>query len=1166
MSDTPPIRADVAEALKGQVRAADPAQTIWVEANAGTGKTKVLVDRISRLLMSGARPNRVLCLTFTKAAAAEMVNRLSDRLGGWAMANDETLSADLAKLLDRAPEATDLRRARTLFAAALDAPGGMHIRTIHSFCEALLGRFPLEAGVAPHAKVVDERGARDILVAARNAIFDQAADGDPALKAAFSAAATRMDETRFDALMGALMGSRGKLEAVLQKHGGPDGVMSKVRAALGLSDSDTPESIITDAAENAPLADLRRLADAFAQGAKTDQARAQKLYEWSALDAPSRTAAWHDYAGIFLTQKGRAVAESRTITKGAREADPGAEAIAFTERDRVADVAESLRNAQCAADTDSLIRIAAALLGGYENRKAAMAALDYDDLVLKARALLEAEGGASWVHFKLDGGLHHVLIDEAQDTGPDQWAVVMALVQEFYAGEGAVEPKSGPRTTFAVGDKKQSIYSFQGADPRVFDKVHTDLKMLADVAMTDLALNVSFRSTPSVLRAVDAVFAHPTEPDGLSDSAQAIEHLPFRTGQAGLVELWPTIDPDQRDPGNPWDAPVDQESETSPAVRLAQKIAATVAGWIKNRDRLESQARPITAGDVMVLVRKRGTLAEALVRALKDADVAVAGADRMVLTDQIAVQDLMALGDVLLLPQDDLSLATVLKGPFVGLDDDDLFALAYGRGEQTLWWSLRQSTAPKHQAAHTYLKDLQNRVDFETPYQTFAHVLNKGGRIALLERLGIDAADPVDAFLARALEYESDNPPTMQGFLQWIRTGAPPLKRDLEQAAGAVRVMTVHGSKGLQAPIVILPDTCSPPTAQGETRILWGATEDDPPVLWKPSTDDEPAAIKPLREAQETARDQEYRRLLYVAMTRARDRLYVCGYTGLRPKGPHEKSWYTMIAQAFAEDGVLGEAVIDIDVGDLGPDRGAGKRLGRRLMNPQSAPSETGGADALEANTPAPIPKWLRAPPPLEPTPSQPLQPTKPHDTDVRIAPPFGSDTGDRFRRGKLIHRLLQSLPDAPVADRTIIGARWLARPAHGLEANEQADVLAEVLAVLDDSDFAPVFGPGSKAEVPVVGLVQTESGPETISARIDRLLVTDTTVLVVDFKTNRPPPTDEASVDTAYIRQMALYRQLMQNAFPGHAVDCALIWTLDTRLMRISHARMDAAMPGRIT
>jgi ATP-dependent helicase/nuclease subunit A len=1162
MSAQHETRSEVAEALTAQTRAADPARSVWVAASAGTGKTKVLVDRISRLLLAGTAPSRILCLTFTKAAAAEMVNRLSERLGGWAMAADDDLRADLARLLGGEPDAADTARARTLFAAALDAPGGMHIRTIHSFCEALLGRFPLEARVAPHFTVADARLADDILRAARNALFDAAVgdpadiDGggphDPVLRNAFRHAARRMDEAGFDALMGAMMAERGKLEALLERDGGPDGVMARVRAALGVSPGDTSEGLAAAAAASVTDADLHRLAEAWSHGAKSDaDAKAPALRAWLTLDAPRRAARWDEAAALVLKKDRRPVADRTLMSKAAQEHDPGAFDIAARLRDAADEAAERLRALACAEATETLVRIAAALLRGYEARKTAMAALDFGDLILKAAALLESDGGAGWVHYKLDGGLEHVLIDESQDTAPEQWRIVRALVREFFSGEGAYQPRAedSPRTLFVVGDVKQSIYSFQGADPDRYAAVRREIGEQAGGALTGLGMTVSFRSTPSVLNAVDGVFAADDARDGVAEGAEPIEHLAHRNGQAGRVELWPTADPLDREPASPWDAPLDQETEASPSARLADVIARRIAAWI-GTEPLESRGRTVQPGDVMILVRKRGALAAALVRALKDHGVPVAGSDRMVLTEQIAVQDLMALGDALLLPDDDLTLAAVLKGPLFDIDDTALFDLAYGRSGR-LWTALLDTDDARFAAARDTLKALRGRVDFETPYQTFAHVLNTGGRRRWLERLGPDAADAVDAFLTRALDFEHDHAPTMQGFLHWMRTGATELKRDLEQTTGAVRVMTVHGSKGLQAPVVILPDTCSVPDGKGESRILWGAAEGDPPLLWRPARPDEPAAAAALREAREDRRMREYRRLLYVAMTRAADRLIVCGYTGKRPVGAHPDSWYALVQRAFADGGPLQaharEAVMIDGLGE-----------GVAIWNPQAKDAEPRAGDAAD-EAPAAAPDWLHRPPAPEPVPHRPLSPTKPADADAAVAPPFAEDAGARFKRGTLIHRLLQALPDVPPDRRDAVARRWLARPAHGLDDAEQDAVAAETLAVLADPAFAAVFGPGSRAEVPVVGVVDGPDGPETVSARIDRLIVTDDAVLVVDFKTNRPPPETESAVDAAYIRQLALYRALMQKAFPGKRVDCALVWTLNARLMPISAARLDA-------
>ncbi len=1161
--------AVIARATRFQQDAANPRASAWVEASAGSGKTKVLTDRVLRLMLDGVAPGRILCLTFTKAAAAEMNLRINAELGRWAIQDDAGIENALTALLGAAPEPGRTLAARRLFAAVLDVPGGMKIMTIHAFCQSVLRRFPLEAGVAPHFEVVQDSDANDMLADAQAEVLAYAQQDGSALAGAIAELTARVHETRFGELLFDLTFARARLAAALHLHGGVDGLVAEVCRVLGIASGTTADSVIAEACADGAFDEigLRRAATALAAGAKTDQVRAAGLAGWLA-DAETRQAGFADYAGIFLTNDG--AVRARLTTKGTDQADPRALDILETEASRLLDVENRRRKAVIAAATAALVAVGAALLAAYERRKTARALLDYDDLILTVRNLLRRVG-ADWVLYKLDGGIDHVLVDEAQDTNPDQWAVIRGLVAEFFSGRGArdepVEDRGlPPRTVFAVGDVKQSIYSFQGAEPRQFGVERAVLRDRANAAerlWRDVALDVSFRSTPPVLQAVDTVFATPAarrgvvfDDDAGSRGGQPLLHLPRRAGDAGQVELWSPLVPDAEAVAEPWKPPVDRVTTDPPRGRLARLIARRIRSWIDSGERLEARGRPIRAGDIMVLVRRRGPFVAELVRALKELRVPVAGVDRMVLTEQLAVMDLVALGQFLLLPEDDLTLATVLKSPLVGLTEEELFELAWRR-DGDLWAALRAraaATSGDHpfRRAHDFLAGLLDRVDFERPFELYATLLDGGGRRAILARLGVDAADPLDEFLALALAYERSNTPSLQGFLHWMAAGKAQIKRDLEAAGSAVRVMTVHGAKGLEAPVVILPDTLQKPRVS--PSLLWpeGATV----PLWLARAGDADDVAEAAREAARQAQDEEYRRLLYVAMTRAEDRLYVCGWE-TRHTAP-EDCWYHLIRSALS--GVareIDDPFLATDPENIGP-------AVLRLAAGQQHPVDIAAAEPAAAVLP--LPDWARRAPPPEPHPTRPLAPSRPSDEDeppVRSPVGAGSDDELRFRRGTIIHRLLQALPELPHAARAATAARYLAQPAHALTTDQQAQIADEVAAVMTDPAFAGLFGPDSLAEVPVTGLVPGPGGvPQVVSGQLDRLAVTPESVTIVDYKTNRPPPETADHVPVIYLRQMAAYRALMREIYPGREIRCCLLWTDGPRLMPLDAAALDRFVP----
>jgi ATP-dependent helicase/nuclease subunit A len=1138
----------MSEADALQRHAADPAASVWVAASAGTGKTKVLTDRVLTLLLSGSPPTRILCLTFTRAAAAEMANRLQARLSQWAVLEEGKLGSDLRKLLARMPSAAEVDDARRLFARVLDAPGGLGIETIHGFCQSLLRRFPVEAGLAPHFELMDERAATELLAAVREEVLAAARAGeDTILASAVTALAQSLGEEGFSRLLDSIATSRTRFRALLQREGGVELVLSDLAGHLDLAVGTTEARVVADAcAETAVDGKALRAVATAMQGstAKTDQARGAALAAWLA-DPAGRAERFEDYLDCFFTKDG--APRANVVTKSLASANPAALAAIQVETQRLDAVRTRRAAAALLEATSAVVRLAGAILETYGRHKRSRAVLDYEDLIAHSIDLLERPGVAPWVLFKLDGGLDHLLIDEAQDTNPDQWRVVQALTAEFYAGTGARDRR---RTVFAVGDAKQSIFSFQGADPQAFlaMREHFAARALdAEAGWRAVSLETSFRSTDAVLQAVDAVFAQASALEGVALDSLPIRHLPHRAGHSGRVEIWPLLEtpPDEKPAG--WTLPIEPRAAAEPQARLAAAIATTIRGWLDNKERLPARDPRISPVNVVGRVLLRTAFVAALVRALKDRNVPVAGVDRMRLTEQLAVEDMIALGNFLLLPEDDLTLATVLKGPLFAFDEEQLFALAHGRGNVSLWRAL-YARADEHKLfrhAVDTLTGLLARADFAPPYELFADVLGPlGGRRRILARLGPEAADPLDEFIAAALAYESDHPPSLQGFLHWLVAGEQEVKRDLDRGAqGEVRILTVHGAKGLEAPIVFLPDTASVPDRV--SPLQW--RPDGLPLYLISRSRAAPAAIAAENAAQLRQR-WEYRRLLYVAMTRAADRLYVCGW---KPgKGYASDCWYELMRGGLAMVPDVRRVPMELGEGWAGE--------GLVLETAQRVPGADDGSAIAHAELTETLPVWAQVAPPPEPSPPRPLAPSRPSGIEPAVRSPLGADQGAAFQRGLLVHRLLQSLPDLPSERRRAAAERYLALPLHGIGAEELASIVAETLAVLETPDFAALFAAGSRAEVPVVGLV----GNRALSGQIDRLVVTPTSVLIVDYKTLRPAPASEREVPPVYLDQLAAYRAAVETIYPGREVRAALLWTDGPRLMPISPATLADRLP----
>ena len=1165
----------IAEATALQRQAADPEASVWVSASAGSGKTKVLVDRVLSLLLRGSEPGRILCLTFTKAAAAEMANRLSSQLAAWVTADDAALRADLEVLLDDPGDEDILLRARALFARVLDTPGGIKIQTIHAFCQALLGRFPLEAEVAPNARVLSELEAAELLETARVEVLAEALEGQGRFSEAIAVLTAHLQEDRFTEVVKKLIRERGRLADLIAARGNVDRLAEDVFALLGVGPEETPEGVTAAAAAEGAFdrAGLRLAMEALNNSSEAEQKKGERLAGWLAADDATRAAALDRHACLFLTQKGGI--QKRLLNTGPAAAFPGALEALQSEAERLLAVVEKRNAITVARATRALLVLGDAIVAAYQRHKEARVALDYDDLIHCAARLLERQGGVSWVLYKLDGGLDHLLVDEAQDTSREQWRIVEMLTGEFFAGAGAHEDRVAgagverPRTVFAVGDPKQSIYSFQNADPAAFQEMRDLFRERAQRARQrwrPVSLAVSFRSTEAVLQTVDAVFAAADAQDGVLFGEAAIRHRAKRVGEAGLIEVWPPAPAAATGKVEPWALPLPGQQDSPATLRLARLLAQRIWYWTQSPEgaddpdcQLTAKDRRLRPGDVMILVRRRNAFVAELVRELKARGVPVAGVDRMRLTEQLAVMDLMALGRVLLLPEDDLTLACVLKGPFGGLSEDQLFELAYDRGRHSLWERLGKAARrdPAFAAARRFLEDLAARADYVAPFELYSALLGAGrGREKLLARLGPDAADPLDEFLSLALAYERENAPSLEGFLHWLSASELEIKRDLEQAHGAVRLMTVHGSKGLEAPVVILPDTRQLPKAPDGLLWVGDGTAKPPLAVWPVKSDYDLPILAAARGGRKRAQEQEYRRLLYVALTRAQDRLYVCGWDTKKSASPG--NWYDLVGSALdrlADDGPGDDAeveAVDFDFGrDIGADgwRGSGWRLAR----PQTASiaGETARPARVSAESRA-LPDWARRPAPPEPAPPQPLAPSRPAESEPPSRSPLGPDSGARFRRGLLIHRLLQSLPDLAPADRAAAASAFLASPLHDLASSQQEEILAEVLRVLETPELAPLFGPGSRAEVPLAGLVETAMGPKAITGQVDRLLIKRDAISLVDFKSQRPAPAEPEDVPIFYLKQMAAYRALLQRIYPGRAIRSYLLWTDGPRLMQL--------------
>ncbi|SIO07998.1 DNA helicase/exodeoxyribonuclease V, subunit A [Bradyrhizobium erythrophlei] len=1144
-----------------QARASDPAASAFVSANAGSGKTHVLVQRVIRLLLEGVPPEKILCITFTKAAAANMAERVFSTLGHWVTLGDEALDAAIREAGIPHVNAKLRKAARKLFACALETPGGLKVQTIHALCTRLLQQFPFEANVPARFAVLDDRDQNEMMERANLSVLLEASrNPDSATGRALTMAMASAADVTFKDVVHEACLSRDHFMAWTDAAGSAHAAAAQLSAALGVAAGNRIEDVEREILDgpNLPRSRWEQTALVLDTGSKTDQGQAAQL---RAALLFSGAAQVDEYLGVFLTDTDRTPRKS-VVTKNFVRDNPAIGRLFEAEISRLAPLIERRRAVTARDRTEALLHIATAAAANYRREKQERGLLDYDDLIDKTLAMLDRVS-SGWVHYKLDRGVDHVLIDEAQDTSPRQWDIVAHIISEFTSGAGARDGVI--RTVFAVGDEKQSIFSFQGAAPREFDLRRRGLqKKFTDAGLKfdPVSFTYSFRSGPTILQSVDHVFRD----EAIYRSIHAVEngypiHHSLADAGPGLIDLWELAETDGKQDIEGWRAPFDGVSVTSPEVKLAKRIQAEIKALVEGGTMTGSTGgrRRLRYGDVLVLVRRRGNAFDAVIQALKHASIPVAGADRLKLTEHIAIIDLMNLADALLLPQDDLALAVALKSPLFGLTDDDLFQLAWQR-KMPLREALtaHAATDGKFRDALARLQHCERHCLSQAPFAFYAWLLGgDGGRARILNRLGHEANDALDEFLELALNYERKAPASLQGFMAWLRAADTEVKRDMEISRDEVRVMTVHGAKGLEASVVFLVDTTTSPSDTQRLKLInlpQGNAGPHAPgiVVWAGRKADDPSSVAAARIAMLADTEDEYRRLLYVAMTRAADRLIVGGCLPGNMNSVRKSSWYDLITKGLANSG--------LQLAELQTPHGVVKRYARA----EEADISDGTVAASAAAAPIELPSWLRTPAPSETAAGGLLRPSDPGDGDGHQVRTGESITlrARALQRGTLVHRLLQSLPDIATDRRREAALAYLARNADGWSADEQKALAEAALALIADARFAPVFAPGSRAEVSIVGRLERPGQPKAlVSGQIDRLVVTPSEVLIVDYKTNHAPPSLAAEAPQGYVRQLALYRAVLQKLYPQKPVRAALLWTETPELMEISTPALDAQL-----
>ncbi|MCX9148528.1 double-strand break repair helicase AddA [Erythrobacter sp. WG] len=1147
-----------------QLLAANPEDNVWLSASAGTGKTQVLSARVLRLLLrEDVSPSQILCLTFTKAGAAEMANRINAVLARWVRLPDTRLFEELGHL--GAPQDPATReRARTLFASVLDCPGGgLRIDTIHAFAQFLIGNFPEEAGLAPGTRVMDDRSREMLAREVLTDLFEEAErTGDARVLDGIRLFTTRKDP---GALHAWLMRAADAHEMWEGPGSWQSPMAARVRQTLGMpadAGETWPNEILhPDLFPDDTLMSLLPALDGWK--AKTGQEAAAFVRQWLASDLAGRIAAVGQFRKTILKADGtprKMDGAAKFDADFVRHQEDIAEALAAYDERRAL--------LACAEIVTSALEIGRAFAVKWEAKKAQEGLLDFGDLIRKAAALLGDAEAADWIRYKLDRHFDHILIDEAQDTNQSQWDIVEALIDDFFAGEGARGDRL--RTIFTVGDYKQAIFGFQGTSPENFARAKARVEARIAAARQgiaasrtnlrapgwqDLDLGQSFRTANVVLDFVNRMI------ELLGFSAFGLDRAPAPhegDKRPGLVTLWPPVVPEEEEAGDEEaDEAGDGEQDWLPRhdTLLAERIAEQVRRWVSGAEPFvlaKGTCRHAAAGDIMVLVRQRKELAAQIVAKLHARGVPVAGVDRLRLGAPLAVKDVLAALRFAAQPQDDLALANLLASPLGGWTQQDILEHVPRPDRVRLWDHLRRPDAPPLvQDTAGRLRELLRRADYQTPQALIAWLLTGPwqGRAKLIARLGAEANDPLDELINAAFAYEAEHWPSLAGFIAWFDAGTGDLKRDSDSASGQVRVMTVHGSKGLQAPIVILADATGAPGDPGALTL-----EDNPlgdvmarkrevplPPLGK---DEKKGRVLEAEEAKKRAAMQEHWRLLYVALTRAEEALFVGGSLGKREakeRLPHPDSWYARLAPLFE-----GDAIAD-------PIWTWRKEWGER------AEPLVPGDDAPSAREEIVLPPWALTPVGEEPRPPRPLAPSAAGE-DRGGEPPLPPEAARHAaRRGSLIHALLERLPDVPATERGAAARRWLARQAGDLEEGLREEILAAALGVLEHPDFAAIFSGEALAEVPLAATVEGV----VVAGTADRLLIAPDAVTVLDFKTTRRPPACVDEIPLATLKQMAAYVAALEAIYPGRTVRAGVLYTHAPLLLDLPKPLLDAHKPA---
>jgi ATP-dependent helicase/nuclease subunit A len=1111
----------------------NPSQSAWVMAHAGSGKTYALVKRVIALLLSNATPQSIWCLTYTNNAATEMQERLHSKLDELACLEDASLKQALAEYLGDANAGVSDAHCQKIRAIAADImlPGqGIICTTMHGLCQKLLRIFALESGMLPDFTLLDAETQRSLLYQAIDAVF---AHGLQVQKGALFEALDHVASiAKYDTVKSRLkkiLSRRDLLSQALLQAGSVENLHQAVFDVCHAENGANTDDILAEI-QAQTLPQMRAIYEALGEGKTQDKTKARAIKIW--LDTPCDpdhlTKAWQRYLTVFYDSKSKL--REKLFNKGTLVED-GALAQAFArEQMRVADALEKLSAQALAQDSSAMLSLAITALDHYHALKAKPGMLDFDDLLLSMLQLVENPVTLGHVMRKLDYRLEHILLDEAQDTSPVQWRILSHLIEEIC--HTAPRKSTVPRSLFVVGDVKQSIYSFQGAAPQMMQAKHAAFSALYqghEMAFQTASLNVARRNVPLILQLVDKVANNMSVQPGLLE--EGITHVPWRKNAPGMIALHPLCESEKINVPGGFHMPTAYHLGGRAQNKLAQNIAQMITDWLKNNRRYLANGQEVCASDIMIIVRNRGHLVPAIIRALEAANIPVAAIDRLVLSQHIMVLDILALIAWIYQPDDDVSLAQVLRSPMFSLSEEALFALANNR-DGSLFDALCESE--KHQSICLLLADFQAQKD-QPIYAWLSHLFYTHELVKpYLERLGNALQEVVDALMEYAANLHGKAESHLLHFMRHMRQAEQVIKHE-ETTPDAVRILTVHGAKGLEAPIVILADTTSMPQMHKEEIYYTDYGDETLPLCAMQEISKQARLLKTTKEAKQKSLMHEYYRGLYVAITRARDELYIFG---LKPKSASGDSWYEVIKTAM---NTMDDAQEDAS-GILSI-----------TQKPASLHAE------ITAHQPSPLdgdlPDWLHAriaPEAVRIT----LTPShvgalfdldvSPADYAVFSAQKLQSNARDY---GNALHAVLQWV-DCNTPNQQL-------QKALILQALPEADIKLAMQCIAqlwNDVEIANLWQKPAQKEQPIYAQLAFNGVCYDVTGVVDRLIILPDTVMILDYKTALNIPKSDA-IPVQYLAQMALYKAVLKEIYPQKNIRTALLWTHVARLDWVDEA-----------